>query len=982
MRVHVAVLLVTDAHTSADEATVKLVIERLGAAGHAVVECAVEKDSQQFVRAHFLRWIADSEVDVVIAVAGVDTEATTPALAPSITKKLEGFSDLFRMISYQEIGTGAMLVDVTAAQCGSTFVFVLPASNAAVKSAVDKIIIPQLDHRTRPRNLVTRMPRLRDAVARLSHLRTNDPPNGVPAFIPKEDTEVAGVPPPARGDRRPAAPDQPADASLTAPVTSPLKPVLVHPRSAIDSQPNPIDSASTPKRTYRSPTSPGERALAAVWGDASSADSGAISSGTPKAVEPNPTVQSSAPPPPGPPGNRHPRPKTEPSSPPPLARSTATPLAFVKARLEGTASGSTTVPTKTPFSGTPAVSATTSTPATTSTGPAAASGVPASPAAAAKSAPAVASSTVSAAPTTASEAATSTSSTAAPTTTSTSASTVSASSPTSSPGTSTTTASTTTASTPSASTTGSSATSTPSTPSTTTSPSTAGATTPANDTSSAKPGTPANGTSTSPKPGTPAGGTSTSTKPGTPATGTSTAKPGTPASGTSTSTASATAPASGTSTGAKPGTPASGTPTAPANPSASQPTTVPASASTAAQAASASTPASATPATATPATGTPATATPASGTATVSPPPTRPNRPTPPPPPAVALRTKTTSTGAAVTPIEARPTNGKSAVVPSDDDLPMLDDADVEASASSSGILARDLRKASRESDPTLPTRDGRASTAGAPKRKSKLPFVIVGIALLASSAFVIAGMNRDSDPPAKTAQATLPTTTQPTPTPPPPTPEPTPPPPIDPAPTPTEGSATPGEGSAAVVDPPADPPSEPATPTEEPKPADSEKPKKPTKKPRVANDEPKEPKEPAEVKEPKQPEPRDGGCDEVSCVMDKYARACCAKYKPADSGYKPQVKPAGEVPATLDKTMIRTGTAKVKGAIIECGVKANAKGTVKVSVNVEPDGKVGSSSVVSSPDPELGDCVAAAIRKATYGRTVNGGTFTYPFVF
>ena len=315
----------------------------------------------------------------------------------------------------------------------------------------------------------------------------------------------------------------------------------------------------------------------------------------------------------------------------------------------------------------------------------------------------------------------------------------------------------------------------------------------------------------------------------------------------------------------------------------------------------------------------------------------------------------------------------------------MLDDADLEPSASSSGILARDLRKAKRESDPTLPTRDNRASTAGsADKRKSKLPFIVIGIALLGASAFVIAGMNRDGDPPARTAQATLPAATQPTP---PPTPPPAPPQPVDPVPTPVEGSATPTEGSAAVVDPPADPtpPVADPTPTENPTEDPGEKPtKKPTKKPRVASDEPKTPKVKEPVKEPvevKTPEPRDGGCDEVSCVMDKYARACCAKYKPADSGYKPPVKPT-EIPATLDKTMIRTGTAKVKAAIIECGVKANAKGTVKVSVNVGPDGRVGSASVVSSPDPELGDCVAGAIRKANYGRTVNGGTFTYPFVF
>jgi TonB family protein len=324
-----------------------------------------------------------------------------------------------------------------------------------------------------------------------------------------------------------------------------------------------------------------------------------------------------------------------------------------------------------------------------------------------------------------------------------------------------------------------------------------------------------------------------------------------------------------------------------------------------------------------------------------------------------------------------RPTNGKSALA--DDDVPLLD-AELDPSSSSSGMLP--VRKPARgdDSDSTIRTRGERTATdkrSLARRRKSKLPFVIIGIALLASSALVIAGMNRDTkESPSTTTQVTNPTPPQPPPAPPAPT-EPTPAPAEVTPPTPTEGSATePVPVEPAPVEP---------TPAEVTEPDEPKKPDK--KKVRVA--EPKTPTEPKEPKEPKEPaalpEPKEGGCDEVSCVMDKYARACCAKYKPADPGYKPQVKPpatSDELPATLDKTMIRTGTAKVKAAIIECGVTANAKGTVKVSVTVGPDGRVGSSSVVSSPDPGLGDCVAGAIRKATYARTANGGTFTYPFVF
>ena len=192
--VHVAVLLITDTHTPADESTVKAVIDRLSTVGHQIVECEVVTDSTQLVRAQFLKWIADSNIDVVIAIAGIETESTRIALQPLITKPLDGFSELVRMISFEEIGTGAMLVDVAAAQCSSTFVFVLPASGGAVRSALDKILIPQLDSRTKPRNLVSRMPRLKSGGLGATVVKA---PPAVPVAVKTENTPVvAGVPPP------------------------------------------------------------------------------------------------------------------------------------------------------------------------------------------------------------------------------------------------------------------------------------------------------------------------------------------------------------------------------------------------------------------------------------------------------------------------------------------------------------------------------------------------------------------------------------------------------------------------------------------------------------------------------------------------------------------------------------------------------------------------------------------------------------------
>ncbi|CAN5510308.1 hypothetical protein BH11MYX1_BH11MYX1_40620 [soil metagenome] len=120
---------------------------------------------------------------------------------------------------------------------------------------------------------------------------------------------------------------------------------------------------------------------------------------------------------------------------------------------------------------------------------------------------------------------------------------------------------------------------------------------------------------------------------------------------------------------------------------------------------------------------------------------------------------------------------------------------------------------------------------------------------------------------------------------------------------------------------------------------------------------------------------PEDPTCDEVSCVLEKYARSCCARYKPVET-FKP-----GQTDV-LDKVMVKQGIEGVKPRVIACGEKFAAKGTVKIAVSVAPAGGVKDTSVADAPDPELGKCVAQALRAATFAKTTKGGTFTYPFVF
>ena len=214
--VKVAVMLVSDAPSTLDEATGKLVVDKLAEAGHDVWPIEVVKDSEVAVRKQMDSWIDFSDVDVIIAISGFETDSTNIALAPLITKQLMGFSDLFRLLTYREIGTAAMLTEVIAAQCGHVFVFALPAARGAVATALEKLLIPQLDCRTRPRNLVMKMMRHKSKV----------PTTGPMSFPPTENTPF-GVPPPPRSSNGRTAPPPPPKRNPATHSTPPMPIVAV-----------------------------------------------------------------------------------------------------------------------------------------------------------------------------------------------------------------------------------------------------------------------------------------------------------------------------------------------------------------------------------------------------------------------------------------------------------------------------------------------------------------------------------------------------------------------------------------------------------------------------------------------------------------------------------------------------------------------------------------------------------------------------------
>jgi len=131
--------------------------------------------------------------------------------------------------------------------------------------------------------------------------------------------------------------------------------------------------------------------------------------------------------------------------------------------------------------------------------------------------------------------------------------------------------------------------------------------------------------------------------------------------------------------------------------------------------------------------------------------------------------------------------------------------------------------------------------------------------------------------------------------------------------------------------------------------------------------------------------DPGGGSCDEVSCVLNNYEGACCSKFKKGGSkpsGGAPKPSGGGDLPDALDRAMISSGIAAVKARVTACGERSQAKGKVKVHVKVGGEGRVSNVSVESTPDPTLGACVSAAVQKASFAKTANGGSFSYPFVF
>ncbi|TCK18205.1 molybdenum cofactor biosynthesis protein B [Thiogranum longum] len=160
---NIAVLTVSDSRTEDNDTSGKTLGERLVSAGHQLADKRIVPDDRYQLRATVSGWIADPGVDVVISTGGTGItgrDGTPEAIEVLLDKKLDGFGEIFRMISWEEIQTSTIQSRALGGVANGTLIFCVPGSSGACRTAWDKLIEPQLDYRTRPCNFVELIPRL------------------------------------------------------------------------------------------------------------------------------------------------------------------------------------------------------------------------------------------------------------------------------------------------------------------------------------------------------------------------------------------------------------------------------------------------------------------------------------------------------------------------------------------------------------------------------------------------------------------------------------------------------------------------------------------------------------------------------------------------------------------------------------------------------------------------------------------------------
>jgi molybdenum cofactor biosynthesis protein B len=161
--VRVAVLTISDTRDEESDTSGRLLAARVTGAGHHLTDKAIVPDDVAAIRAQITAWTESGQVDAIVTTGGTGLtgrDVTPEAIEPLFDKKIDGFSVVFHLVSYQSVGLSTLQSRALAGIIKGVFVFCLPGSNGAVRDGWDKVIAAQLDSRHRPCNMVELMPRL------------------------------------------------------------------------------------------------------------------------------------------------------------------------------------------------------------------------------------------------------------------------------------------------------------------------------------------------------------------------------------------------------------------------------------------------------------------------------------------------------------------------------------------------------------------------------------------------------------------------------------------------------------------------------------------------------------------------------------------------------------------------------------------------------------------------------------------------------
>jgi molybdenum cofactor biosynthesis protein B len=143
------IITISDTRTDATDTSGQAISDLLAAAGHQVLGRVILKDDASLVRGTIERLLARPEVQVVISTGGTgitSRDTTFEAVDALLEKRLDGFGELFRMLSFEQIGAAAMLSRATAGLAGGRIIVALPGSEPAVRLAMEKLLLPELGH--------------------------------------------------------------------------------------------------------------------------------------------------------------------------------------------------------------------------------------------------------------------------------------------------------------------------------------------------------------------------------------------------------------------------------------------------------------------------------------------------------------------------------------------------------------------------------------------------------------------------------------------------------------------------------------------------------------------------------------------------------------------------------------------------------------------------------------------------------------------